>query len=85
MDRKYWNSRLKHMQGYTYGLQPEMTPDTVKLNTNECPYPPSPRALEAIRAAAPERLALSRASGMTAERDQRGYAMPREKHLLQRQ
>lgn len=30
----------------------------VKLNTNECPYPPSPRALEAIRAAAGEGLRL---------------------------
>lgn len=30
----------------------------IKLNTNENPYPPSPRALEAIRAAANERLRL---------------------------
>ncbi|MGB5600265.1 MAG: aminotransferase class I/II-fold pyridoxal phosphate-dependent enzyme, partial [Thiothrix litoralis] len=30
----------------------------VKLNTNECPYPPSPNALAAIHSAADERLRL---------------------------
>jgi histidinol-phosphate aminotransferase len=34
---------------YTPGLQPS-GPGWVKLNTNECPYPPSPRVAEAIRA-----------------------------------
>lgn len=58
MNRKHWNKRLQNIQGYTYGLQPEMTPDTVKLNTNECPYPPSPQALEAIKSAATEKLRL---------------------------
>jgi histidinol-phosphate aminotransferase len=33
---------------YTPGLQPT-DPGWVKLNTNECPYPPSPRVAEAIR------------------------------------
>jgi histidinol-phosphate aminotransferase len=33
---------------YTPGLQPT-EPGWVKLNTNECPYPPSPRVAEAIR------------------------------------
>jgi histidinol-phosphate aminotransferase len=42
---------LPHVQGlhaYTPGLQPTES-GWVKLNTNECPYPPSPRVAEAIR------------------------------------
>src|SRR5437016_6105736 len=38
------------MRGYTPGEQLN-DPDIVKLNTNENPYPPSPRVFEAIRAA----------------------------------
>ena len=41
---------VRAMSGYTPGEQPRGG-DFVKLNTNENPYPPSPRALEAIRAA----------------------------------
>jgi histidinol-phosphate aminotransferase len=37
------------MHAYTPGLQPT-EPGWVKLNTNECPYPPSPRAAAAIAA-----------------------------------
>ena len=36
------------LHAYTPGLQPT-GPGWVKLNTNECPYPPSPRAADAIR------------------------------------
>jgi histidinol-phosphate aminotransferase len=35
------------LHAYTPGLQPT-GPGWVKLNTNECPYPPSPRVAEAI-------------------------------------
>lgn len=35
------------LHAYTPGLQPQ-EPGWVKLNTNECPYPPSPRVAEAI-------------------------------------
>ncbi len=38
------------MQGYTPGEQINH-PDVIKLNTNENPYPPSPRVFEAIREA----------------------------------
>jgi histidinol-phosphate aminotransferase len=38
------------MNGYTPGEQLN-DPDIIKLNTNENPYPPSPRVFEAIRAA----------------------------------
>src|SRR3954468_22375756 len=36
------------LHAYTPGIQPT-EPGWVKLNTNECPYPPSPRVAEAIR------------------------------------
>jgi histidinol-phosphate aminotransferase len=42
---------LPHVAGlhaYTPGLQPA-GPGWTKLNTNECPYPPSPRVAEALR------------------------------------
>ena len=36
------------LHAYTPGLQPSGS-GWVKLNTNECPYPPSPRVAEALR------------------------------------
>lgn len=36
------------LHAYTPGLQPT-EPGWVKLNTNECPYPPSPRVAEALK------------------------------------
>jgi len=39
---------IQRLHAYTPGLQPT-EPGWVKLNTNECPYPPSPRVAEAIR------------------------------------
>jgi histidinol-phosphate aminotransferase len=36
------------LHAYTPGLQPAET-GWVKLNTNECPYPPSPRVVDALR------------------------------------
>ena len=36
------------LHAYTPGIQPT-EPGWVKLNTNECPYPPSPRVAAAIR------------------------------------
>jgi histidinol-phosphate aminotransferase len=45
------NLALPHvaaLQAYTPGLQPG-EPGWIKLNTNESPYPPSPRVVEALR------------------------------------
>ena len=39
---------VTRLHAYTPGLQPS-EPGWVKLNTNECPYPPSPRVAEAVR------------------------------------
>jgi histidinol-phosphate aminotransferase len=44
------------MAGYTPGEQPAPGERVLKLNTNENPYPPSPRVMEAIRGLDPERL-----------------------------
>lgn len=41
---------IANIEGYTPGEQPQED-GTVKLNTNENPYPPSPRVLSAIRKA----------------------------------
>ena len=45
------------MKGYTPGEQPKDT-STIKLNTNENPYPPSAPVLKAVREAADFRLRL---------------------------
>src|ERR1700733_13871987 len=39
---------VRAMTGYTPGEQPREG-SIIKLNTNECPYPPSPRVFEALR------------------------------------
>lgn len=46
---KYQRAILKDVTGYVPGEQPRMA-NIIKLNTNENPYPPSPRVLEALRA-----------------------------------
>jgi histidinol-phosphate aminotransferase len=40
---------VARMSGYTPGEQPAPGEKVIKLNTNENPYPPSPRVMEAIR------------------------------------
>lgn len=54
---QYWSRRIRDVVPYTPGEQPRDR-EFIKLNTNECPYPPSPKALEAIQAAAGEGLRL---------------------------
>lgn len=44
----YVRSAVDRMQGYVYGEQPGAK-DTIKLNTNENPYPPSPLVAEALK------------------------------------
>ncbi|MBB3135143.1 histidinol-phosphate aminotransferase [Rhizobium pisi] len=54
---RYWSDIVSKLQPYVAGEQPRI-PGLVKLNTNENPYGPSLRALEAIRQAADDRLRL---------------------------
>jgi len=49
-------STIRGMVGYTPGEQPGLGERVVKLNTNENPFGPSPRVLQAIREIEPEAL-----------------------------
>lgn len=51
MDKKFWAGRIRSVTPYVAGEQPKDR-QYIKLNTNENPYPPSPRAIEALHAAA---------------------------------
>ena len=44
---KYWNKRVRGLAPYVPGEQPRER-RFIKLNTNENPYPPSPRVAEAV-------------------------------------
>lgn len=54
---RFWSPVVARLTPYVPGEQPKLA-DLIKLNTNENPYPPSPRALAAIQAEAGERLRL---------------------------
>lgn len=54
---QFWSKRIRDIVPYTPGEQPRGR-KFIKLNTNECPYPPSPKAIEAIRTAAGDTLRL---------------------------
>ncbi|MDR3535608.1 MAG: histidinol-phosphate transaminase [Acetobacteraceae bacterium] len=54
---RFWSPVVATLSPYVPGEQPKLD-DVLKLNTNESPYGPSPRALAAIAAAATERMRL---------------------------
>ncbi|WDZ76472.1 histidinol-phosphate transaminase [Ensifer adhaerens] len=54
---KYWSPIVSQLKPYVPGEQPRIA-NLVKLNTNECPYGPSEKVLEAVRAAASDDLRL---------------------------
>src|ERR1700722_11644151 len=49
MSLDFVRSTIRSMEGYTPGEQPAVGERVIKLNTNENPFPPSPKVLEAIR------------------------------------
>ncbi len=53
----YARPNIERMHGYVPGEQPKV-PGLIKLNTNENPYPPSPKVFDALRAAVDGRLRL---------------------------
>ena len=55
--KEFWSGRIRNITPYTPGEQPKDR-QFIKLNTNECPYPPSPRVLAAIKDAAGDGLRL---------------------------
>jgi histidinol-phosphate aminotransferase len=54
---RFWSAVVHGLTPYVPGEQPKLD-NLVKLNTNEHPYGPSPRALEAIRQATSDALRL---------------------------
>jgi histidinol-phosphate aminotransferase len=54
---RYWSDVVHGLTPYVPGEQPKLA-DLVKLNTNENPYGPSPRVLDAVRAEAADTLRL---------------------------
>jgi histidinol-phosphate aminotransferase len=57
MMNPFWTQLARDLSPYVPGEQPRIA-NLVKLNTNENPFGPSPRALEAMRAAASDAMRL---------------------------
>ncbi len=45
----YFRSNIESMAGYVPGEQPKRDMPIIKLNSNENPYPPSPKVMEVLR------------------------------------
>jgi histidinol-phosphate aminotransferase len=58
MPTRFLKQSLRGFEPYVPGKQPPDGEDWIKLNTNESPYPPSPRVLDAVREAVGESLRL---------------------------
>jgi len=56
MAPKFVRANVRQMEGYTPGEQPAAGERVVKLNTNENPFPPSPKVMQAIHEVEPEML-----------------------------
>jgi histidinol-phosphate aminotransferase len=54
---RFWSAFVNELDPYVPGEQPKLA-NLTKLNTNENPYGPSPKVIEAIRMAASDRLRL---------------------------
>jgi len=65
----FWNARTKNLSPYVPGEQPKSARRFVKLNTNENPYPPSPKVMAAIKNAVDGELRLYPDPACTAFRE----------------
>jgi histidinol-phosphate aminotransferase len=54
----YFRKNIEEMQGYTPGEQPHASSLPIKLNTNENPYPPSPKVAECLKSIDYDKLRL---------------------------
>ena len=52
-----WEANVRRVVPYTPGEQPKRT-DIIKLNTNECPYPPAPGVAKALQEFEADKLRL---------------------------
>jgi histidinol-phosphate aminotransferase len=52
----YFRQSIHEMSGYVPGEQPPLGTKIIKLNSNENPYPPSPKALKVLQEIDPEML-----------------------------
>ncbi|HUN55179.1 MAG TPA: histidinol-phosphate transaminase [Smithella sp.] len=77
---RYLSKIVKNIKPYTPGEQPKDR-KFIKLNTNENPYPPSPKVIEAIKLAANETLRLYPDPGCDELRD----AIAKHYHLRKEQ
>ena len=78
--KEFWSARIRDAVPYVPGEQPKNR-KFIKLNTNENPYPPSPKVLEAIKTAANDSLRLYPDPECTALREaiaQREGLMPEQ-------
>ncbi len=55
--KEFWSKKAQELTPYVAGEQPAIK-NLIKLNTNENPYPPSPKAVEAMRNFDASKLAL---------------------------
>jgi histidinol-phosphate aminotransferase len=54
---RFWSDVVRLLTPYVPGEQPRES-GLIKLNTNECPYPPSPRVMDAIQGMGADELRL---------------------------
>lgn len=47
--KRFWSPQVRELEPYVPGEQPKIQ-NLLKLNTNENPYPPSPKVVEAVQA-----------------------------------